>query len=99
MLYKTRIDQTYINNKIKLIRKFSDKNLKNISQNYEPSDKGRASDEEISQLTKLIETQGNTNIKYIFRSLRSKDTIEKVKEHFDNQLKYFYFKERLFSSD
>jgi hypothetical protein len=70
-----------------------------MKQNYEPSEKERENDDEISQLNNLIETQGNTNIKYIFRSLRSKDTIEKVREHFNNQLKYFYFKERLFSSD
>ena len=91
--------QTYINNKIKLIRKFNDKNFKKMQQNYEPSEKERENEDEISKLNNLIETQGNTNIKYIFRSLRSKDTIEKVREHFDNQLKYFYFKERLFSSD
>jgi hypothetical protein len=33
--------QTYINNKIKLIRKFNDKNFQKMKQNYEPSEKER----------------------------------------------------------
>jgi hypothetical protein len=62
-------------------------------KNYKMSEKENNINSEINTIVKLIDNiQHNKNIICVFRLFSSKTTVQKVKELFENALKYFEFK-------
>ena len=97
IFFRTLFDntvQTFIKYKSKIIKQIGDKDsLESIMKNYKMSEKENNINSEIDTIVKLIDNnQHNKNIICVFRLFSSKTTIQKIKELFENALKYFEFK-------